>query len=575
MLIDSVPQPSIAKGGAVPNLERKCAIVTAEEVKPKCQAMQDAKYPELDDLDFAPQQADDLAGLLGGTSLGYDVIRIRKADVRKLGRLRDIKTSRAPLRIFHFIAHGHNRQNGLNLIPSGGRFADETNLRYLCESLNADLAEKDSHALLILDLCNAGAGLKRLEKGDIEYLWIAGASANEPAFYGWFTRSVLAVLKQIENGELAHYSGYYPMKLFRTAVERTYNLIKAQEAVEAGVEEGLLPKSWFSGRFDSGDDIEAPFFRVPRRIDASIKELQSLQQVEGGLKDFAETKYFYDRLGRNFTGRADILRDIGTWRTNSETNCGLWLITGAAGAGKSSIVAANVLTSHPVFLSDPEHWAYIESLDFPPNFTNGGVGAVAAVHARQLQTAEIIESIAKQYAEQDQSDHRLMNEPTVAGLRNWMYEQQESPMLIIDALDEATSPETTAEVLLRPLLSVRKHQKPICRMLVATRNDTGGLKAIVESLLSDASNPVSHQLDEDTAMLRGDLHDFISKVLNRASQWDGGSTNAVSQLIAKRLVENPTNIGCGAFWWQPSTLSTLSICVECPSVLRIWTEKYL
>jgi hypothetical protein len=514
--------------------------------------MKEAKYPDLDDLAFAPKQADDLADLLGGTGLGYDVIRVRKADAKKLGRLKRIRASVAPLRIFHFIGHGHNRQNGLNLIPCSGRFEDETNLRYMSESLNTDIGAgaKATHVMVILDLCNAGAGLKRLERGDIEHLWIAGAAADQPAFYGWFTKSVITVFKQIENGELADSSGYYPMKKFRAAVERAYNSIKQEEGAAAGVEEELLPNSWFSGKFDSGEDTEAPFFRVPRRINESVKELRALQQVDGGLKYFAETKYFYDRLGRNFTGRTDILRDIGTWRTDKNASCGLQLITGAAGTGKSSIVAANVLTAHPELLSGPEHWDYIRSLDagFPPNFVNGVVGAVAAVHARQLQTAEIIESIAKQYAEQDPSARPLLDEPNVAGLRNWMYDQPVSPILIIDALDEATSPETTAEVLLRPLLSVRKKRKPICRMLVATRHDTGGLTAITDSLLSEASEPVTHPLDDqDPEVLRRELHDFVSKVLNRAPQWDGGSINAVSQQAAEKLVENPKDMGCGAF----------------------------
>lgn len=516
--------------------DRHALIVTSARVEFDGGAAMEADEP-FPHLDFVDDRARQLKKRLEHDSLGFAVEHLAEPDAEQLGGIE--QRLRKEVELVHCFGHGYVRDNELHLVPAAGDFDRRTNFAALSKELNA---RQHSEYLLVLDLCQAGAGLESRSIGDIGNVWVACAAGGQNAYNGWFTEALATVLEDLaeERIDIDPAAQFMSMDRFRHEFSRRY----LRTVNDSHNRKSQSPEPHFLGKFTNqalAMSPEVPFFANPR-FDPDALELQVARaEVESGLHPFLDLPYFLDRASPRFTGRGSVMRDLGRWRTGGEPNVGLKIVCGAAGSGKSAIVGAFVLTGHRSILDSETFKEPSRRLRAVIDTACGrpADGPFAAVHARRLSFDAAFESIIDQLEGKGNPALEQGSVDSVADLASWLERQAVPPLLVLDALDEAADPQSLVHVLLLPLLSARRDGGPAARILVAGRADTERNRELLALLEHAAAGPSRIDLNrQDRTELLDDLTSFLIKALESQGGCCHDRVDDLASAVALDLVDH-------------------------------------
>lgn len=216
----------------------------------------------------------------------------------------------------------------------------------------------------------------------------------------------------------------------------------------------------------------------------------------------AELDYWLDRAsgrvsasdpGWYFAGRAELTTTVATFLREGD---GLLVVTGAAGTGKSAVIARAVTLSDPTLRAKPR---YREAAATAPPATLPPLGSIhAAVLARQKDAQTIAADLLRALGatlptpEPSESPGQVLRRRLAEVITG----REGRCTLVVDGLDEAIDPETVVIDQLGPLLRLtdgRGRRK--VRLVVGVRSSSGpGADHGLLDLLTRTAHPVEATL---------------------------------------------------------------------------------
>jgi WD40 repeat protein len=218
-----------------------------------------------------------------------------------------------------------------------------------------------------------------------------------------------------------------------------------------------------------------------------------------------------DPEGDLFTGRRKVLGEIAGWLGDPEPKVGARVVTGGAGAGKSSVIARIVMGA------DPDEEVTIESDPPPPPIDPIAVAVLCREDGRGLELQEIVSRIARWTDVAAKTAEGL-----IAALEQKARATRRVPTIVVDQLDEAARPHDLISLLLRPLA-----ERGAARILV-------GLAKEYDDVLPAAFGDTAEVLDLDRYADNEDLQNYVERLLLRHGDpyQEGSETTRVATEVA-------------------------------------------
>jgi WD domain, G-beta repeat len=395
--------------------------------------------------------------------------------------------------VVHLLTHGQPGPNqGVLYVlgPDGAKIPTSVG-----EWLNrAEIRDGDrGPVLFVLDVCFAGVALRHqlqhLVDAKQQQAWVlAAANESNPAYDGRLTRALAQVLDRFRSGELQMDPSvrYIPLRRVFAEVD---HLVREQS-------EGSYPQEICSTYVPLHLDInQLEFFPNPRWdpvLQHSDFRAEVADETAALLDEAFDPQHFMRRAGTTeavfgqvgkgfFHGRAIQLKKLRGWAMGFGP--ALRIVTGKPGVGKSALLGVVVCAAHPA-LREKTRDLWNRLADIPPRLPEG---SLAVVHARRHTVVQIITSIAQQWQLPDEPDKGWTVQQVVAAVRRSL----SSPgrigairLLVVDAVDEAERPgDLVAEVLSPLAAALRDDGEPLCRMLIASR-DEPYLRPLIDSAVA-------------------------------------------------------------------------------------------
>jgi hypothetical protein len=444
---------------------------------------------------------------------------------------------------------------------------------------SGDTGEQASPLVLfMLDTCQSGTAARLPWQGATAdgsgRAWvIAACGPQEQAFNGRLTRAATSVLRRLRNWELDIAPAFEFVPLPKVAQE-----ISAEVARLAREEGDGLPQQVTGTRLDiSAVPPDLPFFRNPAHplgghvapppgtepalasFSDGIREPRTTRPSPAGTPDAwpAGTKalpqhpglnpdHFVDRARGHgqilaapeagcFTGRLDQLNELVPWMQGwhaGERQRTLSVVTGGPGVGKSALLGVLVCAAHPG-LRDATKTLWNEARQAPPEIRH-----LVAVHARQRDLADVTGCLGRQLnAEAGAPDGPSDPAGLVAAVAA---AQGKVPVIVLDALDEATGPQAIVDQLIVPLVEARRPDgTPACRVLVGTRRD--GFEGLLSA--AAAQGGLIDLDDTNRDQLLADLSGYVGKLLRTQPGYRepkmAGVRGAFAEAVASALARQP------------------------------------
>lgn len=325
--------------------------------------------------------------------------------------------------------------------------------------------------LLILDTCHSGQGSRDLLSAAVRQMdphWARRAGGG------------FVILHSAQPFELAE-AGAFP-RLLSEAVQDLSTAGHAPEtlALDAVVEHmnanGTRPGHQTIGWDPIGLSGRVPPFLANPRHDMRLTEVDLALQQAAVWDDHAHRRgtefssRFLPRVmadhrggprGWWFEGRTRALRDICTWLSTADPDPAQAVlpVTAGPGSGKTAVLGLIAALTHP----DHRRIVPVDALGLWPTAIPE-VGAVdVAIYAQRLNDEQVLDGIAAAARVKATTVGELLDALTSpaydeAGVRPFT--------VLIDALDEATTPRTLCTQILRPLI---EHARGRIRFLLGTR----------------------------------------------------------------------------------------------------------
>ncbi|MFF3825970.1 AAA family ATPase [Streptomyces griseus] len=319
------------------------------------------------------------------------------------------------------------------------------------ELITAVLDSEAEHVLVLVDSCHSGVLraelstlLQDLSKERRRHVGIAVVTAGDhedQPQVGSFTRRV-ALAWQRMNDESA---GYTSSHLSFAEWEQLLHEVGLAE----GVEKDLIDAEWImphSRRHQLSACLPNPRYKPSgTAIDPALRQLV----LEHGDLEFwrerASGRVSNDDVGWYFSGRAKPMRRLVDFLRDGE---GVLIVTGAAGSGKSALLARLVTLAAPAFVEDESYAALIAR---SPSGLRPEPGSVdAAVLARNKSSRAVVDDLLTALggtpAAKSTPVQALLERTTERAA-----ELSRPVTVIIDALDEAEDPLACVNDVILPL----------------------------------------------------------------------------------------------------------------------------
>ncbi|MFJ8743265.1 AAA family ATPase [Embleya sp. NPDC127516] len=392
-----------------------------------------------------------------------------------------------------------------------------------------DAQRLGSPTLFLFDLCRSGraASLPHMVHGSDTpaYAWVMTASgAGQDAYDGRFSVALAEVFEEVARTGLdtdparSHVPFSKVARRVAQRVERMPGMVQSVQSTAMVLAE---------------DEPNLPFFPNPVH-DPDAARLAGVEPALRVFLDPSDVRHFTDKAGVRFTGRRSQLRVLAPWLDDVAVG-GLRVVTGNPGVGKSALLGALACASHPELVAVAGHVR--ERLDARDASGCPSINdLLAAVHARGRTSAEVFASAARQLG-MDPGPDVLMDATVFIAL---LPATGEVPVVIVDALDEASEPVALCANLVRLVGVARADGTPAVRLLVGTRR-----RPMFTPLL-DRAIDVGGLLDLDDAHpdeVREDLADHLGARLADISAFGPPRMRAIrhhlARAIADRLAPNP------------------------------------
>jgi hypothetical protein len=450
----------------------------------------------------------------------------------------------SPVVVVYYTGHGaHPERDTYYLVTKKSRPADLSGtavpaadlLRLLTRRVNGEVAADQPMVLVILDCCYSGsAGMEMLGDalrgiGNPDTWVIASAGALEYAQQGLFAEAFCDALRRPETGSSQPF----------VSLDWIVQAVNDAHAGQAQQQARLFPPA-------TGSTGIPPFFpnpcHQPGLAGLTVADQQQwLSRVRGGPEE--STTGFY-LTGK--TGRLRAAEHLAAWMTDPGPR-GLAVVTGSPGTGKSALLAL------PVLLSDRFRRADLLRAADPGSLIQRTAGLlpagtpVTAIHARGLNTDQSAGAIARALGREARTAAALLEDLDAMP-------EHGRRVVIVDAVDEATSPATLLDGLLVPLarqpglqvaVGARRHVLSAAgdtdlTIDLDTRayRDPQALTDYVHRLLIASEEPgVTTAYTPGTAALRGDRGEAAAAVAaaiaQRATAREGTSESfLIGRLLA-------------------------------------------
>ncbi|MFE2867289.1 AAA family ATPase [Embleya sp. NPDC059259] len=433
-----------------------------------------------------------------------------------------IGTALGSARLMYVAAHGDvatANPHRVDVVPADGCVGVGTNAAQWVD----DAQTLGVPTLFLFDLCRAGraASLPHMVHGSDTpaNAWVIAASGGgEDAYDGRFSIALAEVFEEVARTGLdtdparTHVPFSKVARRVRQRVERMPGMVQTVQSTAMVLAE---------------EEPDLPFFPHPGHDPKAVR----LGGVEPALRMFldpSDALHFTDKAGLRFTGRRSQLRVLAPWLDDVTTG-GLRVVTGNPGIGKSALLGALACAAHPELVAVAGHVR--ERLDARDAAGCPSVNdRLAAMHARGRTSAQVFASAARQL-HVDPGPDALVDATVFIGL---LPVAGEVPVLIVDALDEASDPAGLCADLARLAQAARADGTRAVRLLVGTRPwpmfdalldraaETGGLMDL------DAADP-----DE----VREDLADHLGARLADTRTYGPPRMRAVRQRLARAIAD--------------------------------------
>jgi WD40 repeat protein len=449
--------------------------------------------------------------------------------------VRKATVARGPgaVQIVHVLSHGYQGETGhLYVVGSDSNYDDITQVgNWLLRVQDKPDAPV---TLFLIDTCYGGTAARppwRYE-GNTARAWvIAGAEPDGAAYGGRFTKAVTTVLRRIHEGEDIFPDTYIK---FEHIVLRVRAELRRQ---------GGEPQSVFSTLID-GAAPELPFF-LNSRQPTTQSMLEAKQAADPAALPFLDLdvaldpahcldRHFLERAAGHpdvatrgtFTGRADQLRRLSEWLERGDG--GLCVVTGGAGSGKSALLGIVVCTTLPR-LREPTRrlWEHLGDVVLPV------MPGTAAVHLRERSADDMVAALVRQLvlpkeiSGPDEAVRAISRLP-------------QTPLIIVDAVDEAVDQRRLIEELLLPLARTGRDGRPVCRLLV-------GMRPWQEfAALADVARRAGGLINLDEIAperLRTDLTDYVKDLLELTPGYGERRHKALRGVLAEGISAAVTRPG--------------------------------
>ena len=228
--------------------------------------------------------------------------------------------------------------------------------------------------------------------------------------------------------------------------------------------------------------------------------------------------------GYRFCGRRAALETIVSWTNGPTTRRGVLIVTGSPGVGKSAVLGRVVTSADP---------GIAESLPVGDEAVRAPVGSVAcAVHTKGKTALEVAEELARGASAPIPEQVGDL----VPALRTVLGEHGGREFaVVIDALDEASSPEQSRMIVSRILLPLAETCGPLgARVVVGTRRRDG--RGDLLGAFGDAATVLD--LDSPQYFEQADLVDYARATLQLKGDERLGNPYAqhdVASAVAERI----------------------------------------
>ncbi|MFJ5561217.1 hypothetical protein ACIQCD_28330 [Streptomyces sp. NPDC093250] len=385
--------------------------------------------------------------------------------------------------IVHHVGHGVVGRGGSLLLPGKDWSPD----RAAATAVNVDgLVQQFEESpsgpdlLLLLDVCKAGTAARaqvHMTMDDTDRkVWVVGAAGHgSTAYEGRFSQAVATTLRRMAKGALdVHPSlSHVPVRVFAAGVQRELDRLCVVEGADLPQKLEMTPQ--FHPVDQTPAFFENPLYRSEyvdtvlavregalgtflRDLDPAFDPVHYLTRASGDPDRRAVTGQCY------FTGRDEQLVELSAWIDGVEGQQGnLRVVTGSPGVGKSALIGMLVCAAHPKLKPLATGVMSRVSPERLPSVNDRFI----AVHARGLSLNEVIDSLARQLGVKQQAGRRW-------NPRDFCFEvvnrREGVPVVVLDALDEATEPEAILNQLLLPLAQIRGRSGTSgCRLMVGVR----------------------------------------------------------------------------------------------------------
>ncbi|MDX3539484.1 caspase family protein, partial [Streptomyces sp. MB09-01] len=323
--------------------------------------------------------------------------------------------------------------------------------------------------LLLLDACYVGQGGNQVASAALERL---GES------WGRGSGSGLVVVSSAQPHQQA-IAGLFP-KLLEAAISglpvagHGPDILPVNALVQHMNNSPDLPEYQRIGLAMVGLDGEAPPFIPNPRHDAELNDVDlALQQAAAfDEQDRRRETEFTNRLlvramgshnpdgqdsgaaghGWWFTGRHAALQDLAAWLKSPAQESACRVVTAGPGSGKTAVLGLVAALTHP-----ERHRTVPETaLGLPPDLLTPGL-VDAAVYAQHLTDTDVLEALCAA---------ARVRVNTVGKLLDALDNRSAALTVLIDALDEAATPDSLCSTILRPLI---EHSRGRIRLLLGTR----------------------------------------------------------------------------------------------------------
>ncbi|MGW8743636.1 AAA family ATPase [Streptomyces sp. NPDC055794] len=402
--------------------------------------------------------------------------------------------------VVYITGHGVRGPSGRHYLT----FGDTSNDRLLgtafptSELITQVLDSEAEHVLILVDSCFAGSldselsrlleDLSAVRRGLKTLAVVTSGEFHQSPRVGEFTELLGKALAKASDEAAGFTAPYLSFEewdgLLRAVGEENPGLIEAVwvwPRSRRDVASLCLPNPHF---VPSEQVVEAP--RQPLALSAPVLDQYWLNRASGRTGDSDPGWYF--------SGRQALMKQLVEFVDGGE---GVLVVTGAAGSGKSALLARLVTLSDPLFVLESR---FAEVVNAVPGELRPGVGSVdAAVVARGKSTLDLLEDLLSAFGGAVQGApplQRLFGQLVNAGgtlLR--------PVTVVVDGVDEAQQPRAVLSDVLVPLARLRRADgSPAVRLLLGMRSSALGGS---DGKLHDAS------ADQLLGVLRGQLRETV------------------------------------------------------------------